>query len=293
MLRCRIGTTVIDALKLCYMVNVEDLSALTGLQYGEWETVGDFLFFRVPSQNFAYCYNILHGSDHDRHEVAQLRFARHGERQEGTMYAFLHIANSVLYDHPTLSMVLRLPDEMGMVFNNVTTIDLAKDFTTINPVSVIRRLYKNKGITTIINGKAVKDRKKSVTGFHQTYSVTLDRLKNPTISIKQAKALHNKAKGLTVCAYNKAAEISTSGKDYILGYYGNPKRLYRLEIHLNSQDVTDYFNSIGKGQDLSLIMDADLMDAMYFHHLSAVIRFAKGRQPLLWSDLLNCTGRGR
>lgn len=55
--------------------------------------------------------------------------------------------------------------------------------------------------------------------------------KNPTISIKQAKALHNKAKGLTVCAYNKAAEISTSGKDYILGYYGNRKRLYRLEIN--------------------------------------------------------------
>ena len=81
MSRCRIGTTVIDALKLCYMVNVEDLSALTGLQYGEWETVGDFSFFRVPSQNFAYCYNILHGSDHDRHEVAQLRFARYGEQQ--------------------------------------------------------------------------------------------------------------------------------------------------------------------------------------------------------------------
>jgi len=38
----------------------------------------------------------------------------------------------------------------------------------------------------------------TVTGFQQTYSVTLDRLKNPTISIKQAKALHNKAKGLTV-----------------------------------------------------------------------------------------------
>ena len=104
MSRCRIGTTVIDALKLCYMVNVEDLSALTGLGYGEWETIGEFSFFRVASQHFAYSYNILHSLDEDRHEVAQLRFARHGERQEGTMYAFLHIANSVLYDHPTLAI---------------------------------------------------------------------------------------------------------------------------------------------------------------------------------------------
>ena len=293
MSRCRIGTTVIDALKLCYMVNVEDLSALTGLGYGEWETIGEFSFFRVASQHFTYSYNILHSLDEDRHEVAQLRFARHGERQEGTMYAFLHIANSVLYDHPTLAMVLRLPEEMGMVFHNITTIDLAKDFTTINPVSLIRRLYKDKGITTIINGKAVKDRKETVTGFSQTYSVSLARLKNPTISIKQVKALHNKNKGITVCAYNKATEIDVSGKDYILNYYGRPKKLHRLEVHLNSQEVSDYFRGIGEVQDLSLIADADILDAMFYHHLSAVIRFSRGRHQLSWSDLLNCTGRAR
>ena len=83
-------------------------------------TMRNFSFFRVASQHFAYSYNILHGSYEDRHEVAQLRFARHGERQEGTMYGFLHIANSVLFDHPTLSMVLRLPEEMRMVFHNIT-----------------------------------------------------------------------------------------------------------------------------------------------------------------------------
>ena len=255
--------------------------------------MGDFSFFRVASQHFAYSYNILHGLDEDRHEVAQLRFARHGERQEGTMYAFLHIANSVLYDHPTLAMVLRLPEEMGMVFHNITAIDLAKDFTTINPVSIIRRLYKDKCITTIINGKAVKDRKETVAGFSQTYSVSLARLKNPTISIKQVKALHNKNKGITVCAYNKATEIDVSGKEYILNYYGRPKKLHRLEVHLNSQEVSDYLRGIGEVQDLSLIADAGMLNAMFYYHLSAVIRFSRGRHPLSWSDLLNCTGRAR
>ena len=293
MSRCRIGTTVIDALKLCYMVNVEDLSALTGLGYGEWETMGDFSFFRVASQHFAYSYNILHSSDEERHEVAQLRFARYGEQQTDNIYAFLHIANSVLYDHSTLEQVLMLPEEMGMVFHNITTIDLAKDFTTINPVSLIRRLYKDKCITTIINGKAVKDRKETVAGFSQTYSVSLARLKNPTISIKQVKALHNKNKGITVCAYNKATEIDVSGKEYILNYYGRPKKLHRLEVHLNSQEVSDYFRGIGEVQDLSLIADAGMLDAMFYYHLSAVIRFSRGRHPLSWSDLLNCTGRAR
>ena len=140
MSRCRIGTTVIDALKLCYMVNVEDLSALTGLGYGEWETIGNYSFFRVASQHFAYSYNILHCSDDERHEVAQLRFARHGERQEGTMYAFLHIANSVLYDHPTLSMVLRLPEEM--LFTSSTAI-------VITLLSVVFSMYTNQTISGI------------------------------------------------------------------------------------------------------------------------------------------------
>lgn len=282
-----------DALKLCYMVNVEDLTVLTGLQYGEWETIGGFSLFRVSSQHFAYCFNILSGEDESRRETAQLRFARYGEQATEMVYAFLHISNPVLYDRPMLEQVLRLPEQMGMVFHNVTAIDLAKDFTKINPVSIIRRMYKDEDITTIINGKAVRDRKRTVTGFCQTYSVSLDRLKSPTISIKQAKALHNKAKGITVCAYDKASEIKTSGKDYILNHYGNPKRLHRLEVHLNSQDVTDYFRNIGKVQDLALLFDAGFLNGMYYHCLSAVIRFTKGRTPILWSDLLECTGRTR
>ena len=45
--RCKLGTTIMDALKVCYEVNVEDLSALTGLEYGEWEVINNFSFFRI------------------------------------------------------------------------------------------------------------------------------------------------------------------------------------------------------------------------------------------------------
>ena len=293
--RCRIGITIIDALKLCYMVNVEDLSALMELDYGQYDIMEEFMLFRVSSQHFAYCFNVLHGTDEDRREMAQLRFRRYGDGEQETdmTYTFLHISNHVLYDSALLDIVLRLPEKLGMVFHNITTIDLAKDFTKINPVTIIRKMYKDKDITSIINGKAIKDRKQTIIGFSQTYSISLDRLKNPTISIKQAKAVHNKAKGITVCAYNKVAEITESEKNYILDYYGCPKKLHRLEVHLNSQEIADYFKSIGKVQDLHLLTDADFMDAMYFCHLSAVIRFSRGRNPLSWSDLLKCTGMAR
>ena len=148
-------------------------------------------------------------------------------------------------------------------------------------------------MTTIIKSKALRERKQTIIGLSQTYSISLDRLKNPTISVKQVKALHNKAKGITVCAYNKHAEIEESEKDYILNYYDNPKKLHRLEVHLNSQEVTDYFKHLGKIQDLTLLADSNFRDYMYFYHLSSVIRFSKGRNPLPWSDLLQCTGRVR
>ena len=153
--RCRIGTTIIDALKLCYMVNTEDLSVLMGLDYGHYDIIEDFMLFRASSQHFAYCFNILYGTDEDRMEVAQLRFRRYGEVATDVTYTFLHVFNHVLYDSALLNKVLKLPEKMGMVFHNITTIDLAKDFTQLNPVSIIRRMYKDKDITTIINGKAV------------------------------------------------------------------------------------------------------------------------------------------
>jgi hypothetical protein len=275
------------------MVNVEDLSRLMELDYGHYDIIENVRLLRVTSQHFAYCFNVLYDTDEDRREVAQLRFCRYGEKETDMIYTFLHISNSVLYDCELFDMVMKLPENLGMVFHNITAIDLAKDFTNINPVSVIRKMYKDKDITTIINGKAVRDRKQTIIGLSQTYSISLDRLKNPTISVKQVKALHNKAKGITVCAYNKHAEIEESEKDYILNYYDNPKKLHRLEVHLNSQEVTDYFKHLGKIQDLTLLVDSNFRDDMYFYHLSSVIRFSKGRNPLPWSDLLQCTGRVR
>ena len=92
----------------------------------------------------------------------------------------------------------------------------------------------------------------------------------------------------------KFRELSDETKEKIsTSTMGRPKKLHRLEVHLNSKEVSDYFRGIGEVQDLSLIADAGILDAMFYHHLSAVIRFSRGRHPLSWSDLLNCTGRAR
>ena len=113
---------------------------------------------------------------------------------------------------------------MNLHFNNITAIDLIKDFRK-NIVNIIRRLYKNEQITTIVNGKAVKNRKQIIPKFHIDYSVSLERLRKPTFYAKQKKALHDKTKGICVCCYDKKTEVETeSHKQYILDFYNRDCR---------------------------------------------------------------------
>ena len=89
-----------------------------------------------------------------------------------------------------INKTLELPDKFGFVFNNYTAIDLALD-SNVNFTSLIKRMIRNKDITTIINGKAIKDRKQVLQGVSFQYSTSLDRLKHASITIKQKKAINN------------------------------------------------------------------------------------------------------
>ena len=102
----------------------------------------------------------------------------------------------------------------------------------------------------------------------------------------------SEAYGLTMCAYNKGNEIDkASGKEYIREFYGNPKMLHRLEVHLNNQEIKDYCrNVVNVVQDIELLSDQDFLDAMYDYHLSSLLRFTRGRKKLDWNEIL-CTGR--
>ncbi len=94
--------------------------------------------------------------------------------------------------------------------------------------------------------------------------------------------------GITIQAYNKMAEIENdSEKWYILNYHSNPKRLYRLEVRLFSQEIKDYFRYREIAPAPAIIMEQERLADMFLYHLSAVIRFSDGRTKIQWKDLLN------
>ncbi len=279
---------LIDELKICYVAGNDELNHLEAVEVGEYADMYGCRLYRMVNDRFRCFFDVVQGGE----PVAQLKFGHYTDRDDATTYVYYKVLNAILYDTEKLRNVLELPTKMGMVFNNYTAIDLAYD-SPQNLPTLIKKMMRDKDVTTIINGKAVRDRKSVLDGVLFMYSSSLNRLNNPTITIKQKKAVTNKNDGITVQAYNKKAEIlQSSKKQYILDYHGNPTRLYRLEVRLHNQELKDYFAANHIIPTTEILYDGELLRELFFHHLGTVIRFTRGRTKIQWKELLRCNGRG-
>ena len=228
---------------------------------------------------------MLYGPDlSNSKKVATFRFGHYVEK-EPSLYVYYRVENELLYNQDLLRTVLTLPNMLGVTFQHFTSMDSARDYK-FNAVQRIRKTAKDKDIKVIVNGKVI-DKEKDVREGMFVFPLNFKKLGNPTITVKQAKAVKDKTKGLTLCGYNKNKEIETvSHKDYIKEFYGNPKSLHRLEIHQNNEEIKDFCRKNGIVQDVNLIFNQDFLDAMYDAHLSSLLRFTKGRTKLDWRDIL-------
>ena len=278
---------VIDELKICYKANKERLEPLMDVEAGGRYDIPDFHLFRIIHDRFRYCFDVVRKKE----KVAQLRFGLYTDTNDSVNYVFLKVMNPVLYEQSMLKRVLTVPDFFGLTINNFTALDVAVD-TPVNVPSLIKKMMRDKSIKTILNGKAIKDRKAILPELFFEYSSSLDRLRNPTITIKQKKAIANKNEGLTVQAYDKRAEIlNHSGKQYVLEYHDNPKRLYRLEVRLRYRELSDYLRLIKSPAMTEQLFSQQFLINIFIYHLASVIRFTKGRRKISWRELLDGNGR--
>lgn len=261
------------------------LEELSKVDVGANISIDTFVFYRIGGDRFEYMFTICS----EGVEVATLKYGRYGALKN--MYVFFKVSNHVLYDQKMMRPVLSLPEMMGMHFNNYTAIDIAMDYPK-NISSIIKRMMRNDQIKTILNGKHLKDRKRLIPGVDFDYSTSLNRLHCPTITLRQAKAARSKDKGVSVQSYDKKAEIALhSGKDYILDYYGQPQRLYRLEVRLHYQELQDYCRKAGVPQSIDLVFNPAFLESAFYYHLSSVLRFSKGRKKLQWADIISSNGK--
>lgn len=282
---------MIDALTVCFEVeNRYHYDCIAELDFGDCYDLNEFRLYRIEGRYYNNVYNIVfHDGEHNV-EFGQLKFnlnrgtAEANLHESGNPKAWICLNNSALYSADQYNLDY-IATKLGLDAHNMTTIDLCLD-TPFNVSNKVKKLIRNKAVTTVLNGKKIKDRDADRPEICYTLSGSLNRDKYMTVNIKQKNVIRDKTKGVTVLTYDKEAEIrNSSNKDYILEFYGNPKKLYRTEVHLNNTEFKEYIESRNILFNFYM-MDEVVLEEMFFHHLNSVICFQKEGKKIKWENLL-------
>lgn len=283
----------LDALRLCYEAKEPTIiDFLAGMQPEETADFYDFYLRRIEGKHFENVYQIRYDELGEDHLFGELKFGikssdetanTHGN---GNRKAWISIDNRILYSDE-LHYLEYFTSCLHLEFHNITAMDIALDMS-MNIARAIKRLIRNPNITTILNGKRITDRKQDRPEIIYTMTGNMDRDKYLTVNIKQKKAIKDKSKGITLIAYDKQGEIANgSGKGYIADFYGNPKKIYRLEVHLNNEELKDYVKQAQKDTYLEdLIFNEHSQWLLFCYALRSLIRFQIDGKPLSWDDVL-------
>ncbi len=283
----------IDALTSCYEVEQPYYyEQLSNLDYGECLDLYEFQLFRTEGRYFdnVYAIHLHNGTRNIEWGYLKFNLARGDEQSNthtsGNRKVWMSLNNETLYTDD-FHFLTYIEQRLGLVFHNVTSLDLALD-TPFSVSPLVKAYAHNKNVTTILNGKRITDRDEDRPELTYVTSGSLNKQgKYLTVNIKQRNAIKDKSKGITVLTYDKAAEIcNASDKQYILEHYGNPKHLYRTEVHLNAEDIKNYVERRGIEYTPLLLIDEATLEDMFFHFLGSVIRFQSREIDTSWQHLL-------
>lgn len=283
----------IDALQVCFsVVSPYHYDQLKELELGAIYSPYEFILQRVEGRYYNNIYNIIViDADAEAYEFGQLKFNLSDGNEDnnthtnGTRKVWISLNNETLYSDRFFFLDY-IATSLGLELHNITKLDLCFD-TPFNVSKLVWKMIKDKGVTTILNGKKIKDRDEDRPELSRTISGSLNKDKYMTLNIKQRNAMRDKSKGITLICYDKEAEIrNVSGKQYIMEHYGNPKRLYRTEVHLNNEDVTRYLEAHGIDLTYWLFSDEATLEDMFFHFIGSVIRFQERYRDISWKEIL-------
>ena len=283
----------IDALTICYeVVHPYYYEQLSTLDFGECLDMDEFRLYRTEGRYFdnVYAIRLWDGTQDIEWGYLKFNLARGDEQSNthvsGLRKVWMSLNNETLYTDD-FHFLTYIEQRLGLEFHNVTSLDLCLD-TQFAVSPLVKTYVHNKDVITILNGKRITDRDEDRPELKYITSGSLNKQgKYLTVNIKQRNAIKDKSKGITVLTYDKAAEISNaSDKQYILQHYANPKRLFRTEVHLNSEDIKSYVENRGINYTPLILIDEATLEDMFFHFLGSVIRFQSRTLDTSWGHIL-------
>lgn len=215
------------------------------IEIGSCFVLYGYRFCRSISDRFRYYFEVWENDE----QVAWLKYGLYTDLSTAKHFIYFKINNQVLYNPDQLNNTLELPEKFGFVFNNYTAIDLALD-SNVNFTSLIKRMIRNKAVTTIINGKAIKDRKQVLQGVNFQYSTSLDRLKHAAITIKQKKALINEINDTLTGEENAGKALASLAKTIPSGNGTTVEKYFTIEKIDNNVAEGEYLTDYETGANV-------------------------------------------
>lgn len=298
-----------DALTVCCTSGNEQIwKDLSQKEVGETIDMPNFYLRKIEGKYFSNVFQLCYYEPDLEKDIVwgELKFgmgrdeiASNHDPRSGERFVWISVNNRILYTERRWEKGLNkgevcrddtvhlyyFMEVFGLEFYHISTLDLALD-CNFDVARRIKAALRCKAYTTILNGRAVTDRLDDRPEIVSVYTGNLDRDKYLTLYVKQKHALNDKSKGLVLTAYNKNNELVKSGKDYISEFYGNPKKLYRLEIHFNADDVKMYVKKLGVELTVGLIFQESFLWDMYEDALNRLLRFSEDGETLGWGYIL-------
>lgn len=264
------GKIVIDKLKLCYKRDNESQFWQMMAKQPEHIQVGDFDLVRGQADG---TYEGIYGIAYAQHEFGVLLFDRYSDKEK--KFCWVGIRNQVFYSNTMrIALLNEFQDMTGLgAINNITQLDLACDLS-FNPVPRIKKLLKMDDVSVVRCGAKIEDKKQEIEGLLFLHPTNSLRELAPSLCFSDA----DKRKSLVV--YDKNKEIGKSQKAYISDYYGNPKRLYRMEIRLCSDELFRYFKKYDMSPSVDMLTDQSFLKSMYHEFLFRLFHFSYKRKSI-------------
>lgn len=255
----------VDKLTLCYLASSELIVRLNEINE-LIDTDGCFRLVRIPIDEalFANCFRVLIKIPQENgecgyieKEFATLKTKSHSKDGKKKNYVWLYIDNWVFYETfivaygnkcNWLSSVDYIADELKLVFNNITSMDIALD-SNVNIANKIKRAQFNDDYMVKLNGTFRRDKGEILNNI--LYISTGDQIKMRTTSVVVKPLKQN---GLSLKVYNKTDELEKSSKEYIPKWINLNSTVYRTEVTLKNEHLKEFYAQKGESIPNELLL---------------------------------------
>lgn len=281
----------VDAFTACYLADEAVIQFLNSITYKD-DFYYEFKLQRIEGAGLIFD-NVIHVLVQNPNTMEYMLFGKlcYSDKRkdiDGNTYVWFYIENQVFYtpfykDINILTFLKFTAEELQLVENNITTLDIALDININFPMK-IKRAIQNKNLLPIVNRKAYDDEREQIKGVRFNYGCNQKRLLDATFYIKQ----NTKDGGFELKGYDKSKELEMSQKDYIQKWV-DMNRFYRTELHLKKEPLQefyennprlqmafgDYSTKLVPSMILSRLADSndDLLAELFFEYANRLIRF--------------------